>query len=592
MLKAGGSVRTFVLKVCLVIALLCVQSGARPCFAASGDSPLTEPTPLMPHPPDRFNRPVFSQDRYKRNPIPEEPPIEVLPPSFSQDRYERNSAEEDYTGELRKVPEKGHEWSEIEIAKGIVALNSGTYPESIAHFEKALKWDPRNFVAVEYLSSVYERKGDLSNAIATLARAKHMAPKSRWGHINFQIGRLYLVSKNLERAEVYLRLAQDEGGPITAVFYTLGYLLYLEERFFEAEHYLHEARMRATRRTALAPEREMIQAINYYLGEIYARLGFTQYAVLTLRGTELGDSWEVRQAAWRVHSEINHYSYYVTLGFFGQFDSNVVVVPVNGALPTEFSSQGGFGTVLTANSGIQTSPAKKWVAGLDGTFYLNNHINKTLAGFDVLNLGVDAWVNFWNQENWSFLGRYDFNDVLNDRKSFSKFQSTTGPLLSANYFPFQRWNWEAGAQYRMNSFATDIGSGPDRRSGTTYVGYFRASLRAPNPRLRPTFGYTFELDNANGLNFQARSHILSVEADWRLFSQTHFVGGITVSRVLYPNHLQGRTDTIEQVRMGLNHIFTPHWIGVGDITSIGDESSLGGYSYKRLIVTAGATYTF
>ena len=553
------------------------------------------PSPLVPYPPEHKTKPVYSQDHYKRDPTPEPAPEEDEPPKlpvYSQDKYFRPDVPDDYSDELRKIPERAHEWSEIEITKGTIALNADKFDDAIKHFQKALEHDPRNFVALEYLASTSERKGNLQDAIAYLAKAKHLAPKGRWGQINFQMGRIYLGLKNYERSEIYLRLALDQGGQATATNYTLGYLLYLEKRWFEAEHHLHEARMRALRRTALPVERQLIQSIDYYLGEIYARLGFIQYGVAMLRDTEVGDSWEVRNGAWRVHSELNHPMWYATLGLFGQYDTNVVLVPIGGVLPIDFSSQSALSSVFTTNAGWQTSPAKSWVGGIDGSSYLNNHLNNTLGAFDVLDFALDLWGSWWNQRDWAFTLRYDLNDALTDRSSFSRFQSDNAITVSANYFPFQRWNWEAGFQYRSDNFATDLPTGADQRSGYSLIGFVKGSLKAPNPRLRPSFGYTFEADAANGVNFQSRNHTLFAEADWRLFSKTHLIGGITFEKSFYPNHLNGRLDTIEQIRLGVNQVFDEHWVGVLDINSIEDASTLGTFSYQRLVVTCGATYTF
>ena len=574
--------------VVFIVALLVMLAGAVNTF---GQTP-EDGTPLLPHPSERFKKPVYSQDHYKRDPTPVPAPNEYEPPTYSQDKYETPPSNENYSKELRNVPAKGREWSEIEIAKGIVSLNSQSFDEAIKHFEAALKQDPRNFVALEYISSTYERRGDFNMAIGFLAKAKHLAPKGRWGQINFQIGRLYLALKNYERSEIYLRLALLQGGQVTAVNYTLGYLLYLEERFFEAEYYLHDARMRAIRRTALIPERQMIQAIDYYLGEIYARLGFLQYSVVMLRGTELGDSWEVRQGAWRVHSELNKMNFYLTLGEFGQYDSNVAIVPVGGTLPVDFSSSSSFGNVLTLNTGWQTSPAKAWVFGVDGMGYWNTHFNNTLGPFDVLEFGLDGWANYWNRHDWSYVARWGYTDILTDRSNFTQFQSTTDLSLSANYFPYQRWNWEAGFQYRIDGFTSDLPTGPDRRSGHTYVGFTRISLKAPNPRLRPTFAYTFEANAAVGENFQAKNHIFLLEADWRLFSKTHLIGGVTFEKSYFPNNVQGRRDTVQQLKIGVSQLFSDHWLGLINMTQIGDESTLPSFSYSRLVMTGGATYTF
>lgn len=335
-----------------------------------------------------------------------------------------------------------------------------------------------------------------------------------------------------------------------------------------------------------------MQAINYYLGELYARLGFSRYAIAMLRQTEYGDSWELRNGAWRVHSELNLPSWYVTLGSFAQYDSNVLLLPLNTGLPIVYTSQAAVGGLLTANGGWQSSPARPWSYGADGAFYINQHFNATLKEFDVLDFGGDAWVTWWNQRDWSFSVRYDINNALTNSSAYTTFQRTHGPQISANYAPFQRWNWEVGMGYRYNTFPGDDLAGPNRRSGHTYVGFGKATLKAPNPRLRPTFGYTFEADATEGENFQSRAHIFQAEADWRLFAKTHLIAGLGFSLLEYPNHLTGRHDSIRQARLAFNQIFSAHWLGLFDFTQIQETSTDTQFSYSRTIVTGGVTYTF
>jgi tetratricopeptide (TPR) repeat protein len=523
-----------------------------------------EPTPLLPHPIEGRDQLPEALDQFST------PVIE----------------------ESTKIPPQGHESSEVEIAKGLIQLNGGRLNEADAEFKKALEKDRRNFLAMEYLASVQERRNDYRGAIGWLAKAKHLAPAARSGLLNFQIGRLYLVMGDRERSAIYLRLAIEQKGHLTAAHYLLGYLYYKDGKFFEAHEHLNKARMSALRIGSREAEREMLQAINYYLGEVYARLGFNQYAIVLLRQTEVGDSWEIRNAAWRVHSELNHPTGYLNLGLFGQYDSNVAVLPIDETIrPVEFSSGDSLGSVLTVNAGYQTKPAKRWVLGIDGGLYLNNHFRNQMAEFDVMQFSGAAWVNFWNLRDWSLTARYFFDHALVNRNAFSTYQDMNGPMFIADYFPFQRWNWSLGFQYRLNSFATDPPiAGPDRRSGHTYVGFATLSLRAPTPRFRPTLGYIFEKDDAQGQNFQSNTHTLFGDADYRLFERTHLLAGLKYSFATFPSSIQGREDTAAQAHLTINYIADRHWLYVFDLTQVGVGSTNMFYSYKRMVVTTGVTY--
>lgn len=540
----------------------------------------------MPHPAE--GRPIFSQDTYA--PPPEtkdrERPHEE---EFTQDRFDLPD-KPDYSKELRRVPEKGRELSEVEIAKGIIKLNASQYDQAERHFKAALDKDPRNFVAMEYLGAVEEGRGRLDEAIAWYVKAKHAAPEGRWGALNFQLGRLYLFTKNYERGEIYLRLAIKEGGHLAASNYTLGYLLYKQGRLLESHYYFQKARERALRPAARAEERAMMQSIHYYMGDIYARLGYAHYAIANLRETEYGPSWEIRNAAWRVHSQLNRSDFRLAAGTFVQYDTNTILLPNGRTLPGELSSQGGISNVTTAEAGWASSPAKAWSFGVDGSLYVNTHADQALSTFDVLSLGGDLWVNYWNRRDWIFAARYDLAHALVDRNDYTTFQNTHGPGVSASYAPFQRWNYELGLNYRLNNYPDDLSTGPDRRNGTAYIAFLRVGLKSPNPRIRPVFGYTFELDDTVGDNFDNRMHTLSAEAAWQVFTKTHLIGGVSFGKHSYPNHLTGRSDTRTQFRLGATHIINEHWQLLVDMMQLDNSSSNDDFDYSRFTFTTGAMY--
>lgn len=529
--------------------------------------------------------PSFSQDRYG-----EAQAVKEEKPAFSQDKFTAPEPKFDYTTELRDVSEKGHEWSEVEIAKGIVQLNAKRYPQARAHFEEALKKDPRNFVAREYLAAIYEDQGNLNAAVEQLVRAKHLAPSQRNGVLNFRIGYLFFRIGHVVRARTYLRLAVDEKGFVTHAYYLLAQLDLQEKNYVLAERELHEALLSARRPGARAAETDLLQAIYYYLGECYARLGYFDSAAVTLSRAEPGGSWEIRNAAWRLHSEVNESRLSAGVGLFGQYDSNVVDLPEGSVLPQDISNQAALSSVVTAFGEWTTPRYHEWSFQLGSELYLKDALQTALAQYDVFNLHFDGTISRYNGDAWRMNFKYALDETLADRTRWRTFQTLHGPDFSLEYFPNQRWRWSLGTFYHFSQYGRDPDSGPDRRSGHIVGAYAKLSMDAPNPRLLPNFKYQYDHNAALGQNFISDSNSFLLGMDWRIFERTRFNLNAGISFVNYNTNVKSRFDAIKVGTIGLMHWFEPHIAGMIDVSVRQNDSNVSTFLYNRSVVTTGLTY--
>jgi len=528
--------------------------------------------------------PVFSQDRYG------EERIEAATPEYTQDQFAEPDIKVDLSETLRDVPERGREWSEVEIAKGIVQLNAKRFDSARDHFERALRKDERNFVAREYLAAISEAQGNYDAAVEQLARAKHIAPESRHGVLNFRIGFIYFRQGQVDRSRAYLLKALEQKAVATHAYYLLGQMSFREKNYVEAEKYFHESALLSRRFGARAAERELTQATYYYLGEVYARLGYFDSASTSLARAEPGESAEIRNAAWRTHSEVNQARWTAGAGLFGQYDSNVLVLPVDALLPDEISSQSGNSAVFTA-FGDWTSPRyREWSVNAGTEFYWKTHLDSALRAYDVLNFHFDGGVSRYSGEDWRVDAKYSFDRTLADRLDWYTYQTTHGPDLSVQFTPHQRWKWTAGFFYLISKFGRDPLAGIEQRSGRTTGVYLKAAIDAPNPRLLPNFKYQFEHVAARGLNYRSDVHSLLAGVDWRWFERTRMHASVGVSMLVFPGHAGDRSDILRTGTIGVLHWFEPHLAGLIDVSVRQNDSNAAGLDYNRAAVTVGMTY--
>jgi Flp pilus assembly protein TadD len=90
--------------------------------------------------------------------------------------------------------------------EGLAEVENGDYEAAIAALEKAVKDDPKNANAYNFLGFSYRKLGDFDKAFENYERALALEP----GHLgaNEYIGEAYLETGNLGKAEEHLAVLE------------------------------------------------------------------------------------------------------------------------------------------------------------------------------------------------------------------------------------------------------------------------------------------------------------------------------------------------------------------------------------------------
>ncbi len=136
----------------------------------------------------------------------------LRPKATPGEQYQIDRLEGHVTGDLKKIIEASRRW--VEHNPGDVDANFnladiyfalGNYDKSLHYFKTILSIDPNCKPAYNMIGYCYARKGQLSDAIATLSQYKEMAPDEpnpfdSMGEIYYNYGDYKLADKNLKQS--------------------------------------------------------------------------------------------------------------------------------------------------------------------------------------------------------------------------------------------------------------------------------------------------------------------------------------------------------------------------------------------------------
>jgi len=138
---------------------------------------------------------------------------------------------------LDLAPHYAEAWNQL----GVIAYQTGDYPTAEQHFRRALKEDPGAYWALVNLGGALLATGKDAESLEINQRAVKRAPEDALAHS--QLGKSYLVSGDLEKAENHLRQAKSlDPRHFSSPQLGLADLYFLqgrfEERIKELEEYL------------------------------------------------------------------------------------------------------------------------------------------------------------------------------------------------------------------------------------------------------------------------------------------------------------------------------------------------------------------
>jgi len=485
---------------------------------------------------------------------------------------------------------------EILTVKGQIEVNAGRLDSAKGIFKQLQADNPKSVIAAEQLAHIAELEGDFEDAIRIYSESKKFQPRSRLGNINFYIGDLYIKLGHPRVAREYFLAALRQGSDPAATNYYLGYTLYLLGRLREAEGTFFNAwvLMKQKKKPLTKSDELVWQRLNYYLGELYASLGFPRYSNSHLNVSEKGTEASVSSMSKQLKEMLDRTVVRGSLGFLLQYDSNALALPRQMASPWGTRTRKGFANILLANITAQTGSASRFGAGGEYTFYLSRHPREDLGGVDTLTNMAGVWASWWNRNDMEVRTRYDFNYTLIDRHAFRHYITTHSPQLAWSYFPDHRHLAEATYTYRINEFPDDPENAvDDRRSGNDHVVTLKGSFAAPNPHYQPFAQYTFTASDTSGRNFDSLSHMLELGSSYWLSDFTKATASAAYGISNFPdyNALVKRADKIIQFHFNLTTPVTNSLLALVEIYHTKNFSNVSDvYTYKRFTFSVGAVY--
>jgi len=104
----------------------------------------------------------------------------------------------------------GLAYQDADLQRGIALYNTQKYAEAEQVLTQAVQAEDGNAQAHEYLGLVYLSVGKLDQASAELLRADELSPSS--DSVKIGLARLYIESKQFDKAEEFLKNAQQING--------------------------------------------------------------------------------------------------------------------------------------------------------------------------------------------------------------------------------------------------------------------------------------------------------------------------------------------------------------------------------------------
>lgn len=322
-------------------------------------------------------------------------------------------------------------------------------------FTEVIQLNPSHFLAHEFLALIFEESKDFEKAIEHLKRAienlQSIDAQNRFERLQilfFHQGRLFFSISKFDEAEKSYKAALAFHKPFAALNHSLGFLLYQQSRYLEAEHFFYNA-YQDIQKSKNAGDHALFQSTAYYLGEIYARLGWNHSALLSLNQAEAGASWEVRHTAWKIHAEINQPRFWLNAEVNAQFDSQPFIPTQNGEPPRQFASESAYGTLGVLRGGWTSAVGQPWIYSIQSKIATKHQFN--VKNYDYTSLELIPKLQWWNKKDFAMEGQYSLQPFFLKPESFVLERFAHGPGLSFSFFPDPRWIWKIALQHEFES---------------------------------------------------------------------------------------------------------------------------------------------
>ncbi len=474
------------------------------------------------------------------------------------------------------------------LREGIEQHKQENYEEAIDLLKKARKEDPKSSSAAFFLGMAYKQVMDYQKASEHLSDAVTLTPRIKEALIELTEV-LYLWGK-LDEAKKWIEIAEKEEIFPARIAFLKGLVLQKEGSNLEAVESFEKAKsLDATITQAVE-----VQIALCYLKERKLKKAKDRFQAAIQHDPQSDLAGFARRYEDLVEKRIFlERPVRVTLGLFGQYDTNVVLKPTEASLAADVTDEESYATTTTIRVDYVPIIEGPWIFNAQYSFYGNFH-DKHSTTHDVISNGIYIAPGY-NFGKYALNLAVRYNHTLVRNPSYKKYVDSfsAGPLLRTLVGKNNILELYAGLD-KKEYFRPPLSPEEDRDSNTlsTYISWIRLFKDGAFFNLK----YEFSDVDADGRNWENNGHRFSANTSIPLIEKLKLqVSGQAFLQDYKYTHTtfdKEREDKIYQGSLGFTREFFESANLVLQYTKTRADSNIGIYDYKREVYTAGVEYRF
>lgn len=478
------------------------------------------------------------------------------------------------------------------LQEGIDLYKQEKFEESVETLTKEREQNPKSSSAAFFLGLAYKQMGQYKKATKNLRDAVTLTPRIKDALVEL-VEVLYRrpTEKNIEEAFDWIDLAEEENIFPAKIAFLKGLILQHQGKNTEAIEAFNTAK---SLDPSLSQSAEFQTAISYLKDkDLHKAKESFQAAIQFNPQSDLGGF--ARQYHDLVEKRIElEKPVRLTLGLYQQYDSNVVLSPVDSGAAPNITDEESWVTNTTFRLDYVPTLKGPWLFNAQYAAFASFH-EDFATSHDVISN------NFYAAPGYNF-GRYalnfaaNYNNVLvrdpNQEKYLDYFSA--GPLLRMLIKKDQLL--ELFASYDLKEYADPpINNDPEDRDSEgfrSYISWIWTFKKGAFFNLK----YEYTNSGADGQNWGHQGHNFTLNTAIPIREDLKFQASAQVFKQNYENiHTTfgvKRDDDKYQGTLGLTWEFRKNTNLIVQFTPVRQESNISIYDYKREMYTAGIEYRF
>lgn len=495
---------------------------------------------------------------------------------------------------------------ETKFARAVVSFNSSKLDEALMQLDAILAEQSSFLPALELKAltlKALKRDTEALRIYSWLGRTGPVEAKPKY---YYEIATILHRQKRYSQARPYFRAAMRGRFNLGGSHFFLGLMDFEDKQYQTAQAHLRE--------TVASQADDLKPLAEFYLGVIYFREGFSKGAIRGFKDSlELVGPWraspnaelkktgeEIASSSRKLLKNYDRARLFGNISTTLQYDSNVALLPGAVTSKAQLDGKSTLKQIIAGGLGVATSSTRSFQLVASYREYFNYNFNSDAKSFDFFSNIGSVYLNYKPYAR--------LTPGIKAEGNFT-FQNKAGPNESLEFFPYGllgdiggyvRYeilpvlNAQFDASWRPKNFYDDPEKGNDRRSGSG--SYFKLSgdYASPWRLLNPAAYVSFEVDAADGRNWQSKTWSLELSNTMKLTARDMLVTSLELAFSGFEDRLPApRNDDLFSFSALWAHKITPELSWLVDLNFVRNNSDLQTlFAYTRFFGGVGISYGF